>query len=359
MISSKKHILLFSVFFLILFSCAPYQNIEVSKTASNAGGQQTLIYCLPQTRIDIDITVTKTITKAGPYAQFAEKFLSITGVPKTDAEAFEISEVKIKPVNEPDPGQFYAISYKNYPSNLEKLFSLTQQGLMLDLSKSWSPVTKKVAPKKSGSDILFDYTIWDQTITEDIDTLYKTILTDASFVKVPIYKKSLDIKDEQAKAEDMADLILKIRKRRLKLMMGEYDYHPEGEALKVIVKELNKQEAELMSNFTGKEIRETRHFTYSVVPESSASKELLWFSDQNGVSEIPKSGYNAVSVSFVLKESIAPPVDPKNAEKTSNNIYFRAPVTSQVSVKLGNNILADAKIPVYQAGKIQQIPVKP
>jgi hypothetical protein len=356
----KTRLLPFSLLMFLIISCAPSQNIEVSKTANNEGGPRTLVYCLPSTRIEIDVAITKITTLAGPYAAYAEKHLSLTGSPLANSEVFEIAGVKILPVNEPDPDQFYAVTFKNYPSNLDKIFSMTQQGLMLDLEKAWEPITQQV-PSKHRKPVMFENTVIEPLVTEDIDTLYKTILTDASFVKVPIYKKSLNIKNEEDKAKDMADLILKIRKRRLKLMMGEYEYHPEGEALKVIVKELNKQEAELMTNFIGKEIRETRHFTYSFTPTSSISKELLWFSEQNGVSEAAKSGFNAVSATFTIKESIASSANVRETEnsKSANSIYFRSPVVSQVSVKIGNNVLADAKVPVFQAGKIQQLPVRP
>jgi hypothetical protein len=356
----KSRVLPFSLLMFLIISCVPSQNIEVSKTAANSGGPQTLVYCLPLTRIGIDVAVTKITTKAGPYAAYAQKYLSLAGAPLTDSEVFEISGVSIIPVNEPDPDQFYAVTFKNYPSNLDKLFSMTQQGLMLDLEKSWSSFSGQV-PSKQTKSVVFQNTIIDPVIIEKVDTLYKTILTDASFVKVPIYKKSLNIKNEEDKAKDMAETILKIRKRRLKLMMGEYDYHPEGEALKVIVKELNKQEEDLMSNFVGIKMRETRRFTYSFTPNGNVSKELLWFSEQNGVSEAAKGGYNAISATFTVKENVALPVDSKTAEKTkaANSIYFRSPAITQVSVKIGNNILADTKVPVFQAGKIQQLPVMP
>ena len=268
---------------------------------------------------------------------------------------FEISAVKILPVNEPDPEQFYSVTYKNYPSSIDRIFSMTQQGLMLDLENSWKAVSNDFPSKHSGSGILFETTIREPNISEDVDTLYKTILTDASFVKVPIYKKSMEIKKEEEKAEDMANLILKIRKRKLKLMMGEYEYHPEGAALKVIVEELEKQEAELMSNFIGKRFRETQHYTYSFTPAGSVSKELLWFSDEKGVSDAPKSGANAISVSIMMKETTQ--IADSKPEKVTNRIYFRSPVTTQVSVKIGNTVLADSKIPVYQAGQIQLLPV--
>jgi len=232
--------------FLVIFACSPSQNLETYKTQAELSSSQTLIYSLPKTRIDIAIEVTKTVIKKGPYAEYANKYLTLTDVPTVDSELFEISKVGIVPLNEPDPSQYYAISFKQYPANLDKLFAFTQQGLMLDLQNSWRSVYQKFPSLNSGSNNPFEKSIYEPNIEEHIDTLYKTILTDSSFMKVPIYKKSMQIKNEEDKAKDMAELILKLRKRRLKLMMGDYDYHPDGSALKVINYELAKQEEELL-----------------------------------------------------------------------------------------------------------------
>lgn len=353
----KNRLFIAAFFSLMIVSCSPSKNIEVSKSTSTQSGPQTLIYSLPKTRLDISISVTKVTTIAGPYAAYAQKFLNITGAPVTDSEVYEISGVKINPVNEPDPDQFYSVSFKSYPSNLDKLFTMTQHGLMLNLENSWNSLSREFPSKHQGSGIAFERSIYDPMITEDVDTLYKTILTDASFVKVPIYKKSLEIKKEEDKAQDMANLILKLRKRKLKLMMGEYEYHPDGAALKVINEELGKQEQELMSHFIGKKITETKTYEYSLTPSGTVSKEILWFSEEAGISDAPKSGLNAISATVTIKENGLPAGEMKG--KVTNNIYFRSPVMSQVNVKLGSTVLAEAKVPVYQAGKIQQLPVMP
>jgi hypothetical protein len=346
--------------FFLLFSCSPSRNIQVSKALSNSGGPKTLVYSLPKTRIDIQLQVTKIKTIAGPYAAYAERFLTLAGAPTNDSEVYEITKVDIIPVNEPDPDHFYAISFNSYPANLSNLFTMTQEGLMLDLQNSWNAVSHEFESKYSGSGINFERSIYEPNIVEKIDTVYKTVLTDASFVKVPIYKKSMEIKNEEDKARNMADLILKIRKRRLKLMMGEYEYHPDGAALKAIVEELGKQETELMSHFIGKKITETAHYTYSIMPDGTASKELVWFSPEKGISETSKAGANAVSIFVVAKDVVSTPAAGKELEKSaSNSIFFRSPVINNITVKLGNTVLANAKVPVYQSGKLQIMPVMP
>jgi hypothetical protein len=354
----KNKVLIFSVAVLSFTSCMSSRNIEVSKASSVEGGLRTIIYSLPKTKLDIDVAVTRILTKAGPYASYADKYLSLKGVPSTDAEVFEISAVKIVPVNEPDPDQYYAVTFRNYPSNIDRLFSMTSQGLMLNPGNAWEAVANDFPVSHSKPDVLFGTTIREPNISEKVDTLYKTILTDASFVKVPIYKKSLEIKTEEDRAKDMAELILKIRKRRLKLMMGEYDYHPEGAALEVIVRELAKQEEELMSNFIGKKVSETKHYSFSFTPAGSASKELLWFSEDKGALSSPAAGANAISVSVMMNDSAAPAGENKKAGKLVNSLYFRSPLMTQVTVKLGQTILSGATIPVYQAGEIRELPVQ-
>lgn len=359
--TSKYKTLTFSAsLFLLLFqSCQPYQQIGVTKSSQDAGSPQTLIYSLPKTRVDIDIEVTKTTIEAGPYSAYASKYLTITNAPDTDLEDFEITNVKITPVNEPDPDQFYALTFKTYPSNLEKLFSMTQQGLMLDLQNSWNALSRNFPSQNALSAIPFERSIYEPNITVNVDTLYKTILTDASFVKVPIYKKSVEIKNEEDKAKDMSDLILKLRKRRLKLMLGDYDYHPDGTAIKVIVDELAKQEQELMTLFIGKKTTQVTHYYYTQIPAGQQSKELTWFSSEKGILAGQQTGASAISISFNMKEAVASEPVARSADKTINSIIFRSPVIAQVNIKMGTVVLAEGRIPVYQAGKIMTLPVKP
>src|SRR6266540_5470136 len=105
----KNKIAGLTLFIFLLSSCAYSQKIDVSKATSLTGDPHTLIYSLPKTRIDINLTVTKTTIKVGPYAAFAEKYLSLGVVPTTDSEVFEITDVSLQPASEPDQDNYYAV----------------------------------------------------------------------------------------------------------------------------------------------------------------------------------------------------------------------------------------------------------
>jgi hypothetical protein len=348
----------FTLLLALLSSCAYSQKIEVSKATSLTGDPHTLIYSLPKTRIDINFIITKTTVKAGPYAAFADKYLSLGDVPTTDSENFEIANVSLQPVSEPDPDNYYAVTFKSYPSNLDKIFSMTSQGLMLDLQKSWKEVSKEFPSQYKSSDNPFEKGILEPNIEEKTDTLYKTILTDASFVKVPIYKKSVVVKTDEDKAKLMADQILKVRKKRLKILTGDSEYHPDGTAAKVILEELMKQEEEYLTYFKGKQLFQTLTYSYSFNPAGSFSKELFWFNSSKGVFDNATPSANAVSFSLSSPD-VPTPADSrtKPSEKVTNSIYFRVPVLSQAVVKIGTTKLAEAKIPVYQTSAIKVMPL--
>ncbi|NJK98561.1 MAG: DUF4831 family protein, partial [Bacteroidales bacterium] len=78
-----------------------------------------------------------------------------------------------------------------------------------------------------------------------------------------------------------------------------------------------------------------------------------------GVSEGSRQGANAVSASVSVKETVALDANAKPDAKSTNSLYFRSPVTAHIQIKTGNTLLAEAKVPVYQAGQVQLLPVMP
>ena len=52
---------------------------ETKKLTAEKHNEYGLIYSLPQTHLDVEVVATKTTRKAGPYYQYAEKYLGISG----------------------------------------------------------------------------------------------------------------------------------------------------------------------------------------------------------------------------------------------------------------------------------------
>ncbi|MDP4207660.1 MAG: DUF4831 family protein [Bacteroidota bacterium] len=341
---------------ILLLSCTVSNDIETYKSNGKQQPEdRSIVYALPQTAITVTLEVTKTTIKKGPYAEYAQKLLAISNVSLWDSQTWAITDAKISARNEADPSQYYTITYKTYPDNLNRLFAVTNSGVILDFANSWAPQAGKLLSEKPAS-VLFDPCLMEPTVTEKVDTLYKTLVKDTSFTKVPVLKKQIHAKTPEEIAVEAAKELLKTRKRKIKTLRGEYDYHPDGMALKVMVDELNKQEEKYLSLFIGARLTEKLYYTFTFIPQDNAtSKELCYFSTENGIQTQNTSGNAVISLQLTKEQEPAKGTSP---DKSKNILYIRVPVMVGVSLKQNTTELATSRIPVYQFGSVQVLGLK-
>ena len=70
---------------------------ETKRLTADKHNEYGLVFSLPQTHLDLEVVATKTTRKAGPYYQYAEKYLGIPGAITQDAEAWSLTSVKANP----------------------------------------------------------------------------------------------------------------------------------------------------------------------------------------------------------------------------------------------------------------------
>lgn len=336
-------------------SCSITRNIELAKSENAQNIKpQSLIYALPQTGVAVTLQITKTTIKKGVYAEYASRFLNLANVPQTDSETYSISQVSIDSKIEADPSQYYAITYKTYPENLNKLLAVTNQGVVLDFASAWKKLSTETLPPLKKSEPVLDPYLLEETVREKVDTFYKTIMTDSSIVKIPVYKKQSQPKTIEEFAREAANELIKTRKRRLKILRGEYEFHPDGEALKVMSALLSRQEDHYMALFIGTKQVDTSTFHFSFTPQQDLlSKELGYFSVDKGFS-VSGSGL-PLTVQLAKAPGVIKSVVPL---KVKNQLYIRVPVQTLVTVSLKNEIISSGLLPVYQFGHIQAIPLQ-
>jgi hypothetical protein len=350
-----------TIFFFLLLcylsSCSLTKDTEVSKISDKGTiDNKTIIYALPQTVIYMRLELTKTIIKKGPYAEYAKKYLDLSGVPLKDSETWDISDVKIWPAINADQSQYYTLTYKKYPENLSKLFSLSNNGIVLDYTGAWKGNMNKTTSEEN-KELLFDPNITDEISKEQVDTFYKTIVTDTSFVRLPVFKKQIQIKNIEELAKEEAHELIKTRKRKLKLLRGEYEFHPDGKTLEVMINKMEEQEKKYMVMFTGITVKEKYYNTYTFAPQlEDLSREMCYFTNEEGVNDTKTEGSLPVILQ-VMRETVSfPGVNPK---KSQNSLYVRFPIMTSVIVKMDNEQIAEAKLPVYQFSPVQIMPLKP
>lgn len=349
--------ILFAAMFILLVSSCISLNQFVAVPVGEEPGKtsERFVYSLPQTVLEIKLNFTKTTYLPGPYKQWSEKYLGISEYIRQEKVEWALTGAKIRSFSEPDPGQYYSVNQLRGRFQGSSYLEMSSKGLVINpmgmLSKnSVIPVDEKQFPG------IFDVSL-KQNHKEKVDTLFKTVIRDTSFVTIPILTKQKTAKTLEQKAEEAANLVIKIRKRRLKLIDGEYNVFPEGIAFEKALDELDKTEKEYISLFTGKIHTEYFSKSFFVVPAGQNEQvKLTKFSRDNGLLPVESDLGKLVTIDLSVAGNLSTGLNPDNS-KNKNILYYRVPATCTLQIKEEERLLFDGRVSVFQAGEILPLPV--
>lgn len=355
--------LIFSLLVFGIYSCISTSEFQVSKVGEEPlKTVERTIYVLPRTVLEVVVNYEKESRIPGVYRKYTDRLLGIEGYITEPSVSYKIKNVSVKSLSEPDPMQYFSINLIRGSFDSRNYLRLNESGFILDPSKMIFNDSKISREKDLLETPYFTDLSVKRNLMEITDTLYKTIIKDSSYVNVPILRKQREAKTIEQKAEEAANFIFKIRKRRFKLLAGQYDVFPEGQALAISIKELNQLEKEYLELFLGKTV--TQGFTHSsmIVPkESSGNQEFIVgkFSTQTGL--LDKDATNGVALKLEIK-SLGTLNAIKNSAISSkpnliNNLYYRLPEMSEVNVRLDKELLFESRMSIYQSGVLLNLPL--
>jgi hypothetical protein len=342
---------------LLIGGCAGQNRFMVTPVGNEpASSKGRLVYSLPQTILEVKIDYQRNTFLPGPYRKYSEKLLGITQVINEEKTEWEITGASVIAYSEPDPDQYYSINILKGDFSGEEFLKLTSSGLVIDPMGLISSNTLIPAEGTNEIPSLMELNL-KKSHREVSDTLYKTVIKDSSFVKVPILRKQKEAKTIDQRAEEAANLIIKIRKRRMKLLDGEYNIFPEGQALEVSVRELNELEKEYLALFTGKVITEKFCHSYFVEPSGTTEKStLMRFSVSTGALSPEAPGGQPVSLEVNPLPGM-PVMASGSGKEQVNTLFYRMPGICRVQVLNGTDLIWDSRISLFQAGNIVSLPV--
>ena len=356
----KKKFVLGIVVAALITSCASTKKEPTTYISSHGvsrpAGLSSLVYGLPQTRLYFEVELTRTVVKKGPYAEFANRMLGLQNVPQKDSETWQIKSIQISDQQEVDNKQLYAVTFVDYPENMDKLFRFTKDGLLMDLNVS-NILINSHTQGISSDDFKFINISVRGTTVEKVDTVYKTILTDTAFVRIPVLQRNVMSKTTETQAQEAAQQIFNIRKTRLDILTGNTDYHPDGAALKLVFQTLDQQEEQLLSLFNGAKIDSRQVMTYSVLPEKAATTDdLFYFSEKAGI--VNKNVVGAKPVWYEIGKASAP-VSLSPDYQAKNMIYYRIPQVVEITAGVDKTTMVREQITICQLGNIVSFPLFP
>ncbi len=366
-----KTIILFAII-ILLFSCNSTFYITNTNTQNidNSG----ILYALPKTKLNINIEVTEVHKQKGPFSDYTYLYFNTKNAITQNDTEYRISDISVQSIPVIDSSNIYCINPSK--SNSTSLVNLTPEGFIAGINLNDYRAEKIQIEQKDISELsqknrILDYADYSlKSIQETAyDTIYKEVIRDSVLVRIPIIKKKKVFKSTKKQAKEIADILFLLRDDRSALLIGENDGNnfPDGEAIKVMLDELNKLENQYMSLFTGREIKVKKNYEFNIVPKKILADSLMYifsFSEKSGISNIDESSGKEIYLKFngnnelkltdnFTKISLA---TNKDAKKGIEGLIYRIPANINSEIIYDNTVIFKKAIKISQFGALNIIP---
>jgi hypothetical protein len=348
----------------LFLACSPAGRISVTNV-NDSGYRQPgmLLYSLPQSVLDVTVEADETEILPGPYRQYAAKYLGIQDVPSKPEYSWVLTKVKVAMHMETDPDYIFAAQGSIGPDAFPGLVKLIQDSMILDLSRNPSKyITYNNVPEKTPEPYFTDLSV-KRNFEADKNVEVSLVMPDSSSATKQAGKKILKEKTPEQKAEEAANFLIKLKKRRFRMVSGLNDTTPQGEAMATALQEMARLEEAYLSLFTGKKTVYHHQFNYHYTPANTKKTDrvvLFRFSDNEGFLDAQETKGKPVLFDFSGTGKI------KGLEQSAsfahlddNMILYRIPDLVNIKLIYGEDVLSEALMPVFQSGALVRMELKP
>lgn len=344
---------------LLLSLVIPIANLSgQSQQKAEIIPQGAIVYSLPSTTLYFTVEAEKESFVAGPYAKYAQKYLGVTAR-ESSSENYKIKNVTMTPFIEADPETNYPIIIAGSKTATANFLEFTNQGLLM-WSDSYAGKQEKFRFSTMNDNSIFNQASATSNLTSEKTTLYKTVQTASGVERVPVQQTQVVEKSLEKKAEETANLIFRLRSKRLEIITGETDATFSGEAMKAAVDEINRLENEYLDLFFGKSTFDSQVMSFEVKPKADNQKQIyIAFRVSESAGLLPSDNISGRPVVLELKseEQIPSALNMDLGNSKAKVIYYRKPAMLTARLTDGTTQLLQARVPVYQLGKMLSFPI--
>lgn len=319
-----------------LFSGVPAAGQQTKLLTADRHNEYGLVYMLPNTVLDIEVTAERTVRKAGKYFRYAKKYIGRDDVIKDDSESWRITSVKVGSYGTPDNESRYLMQLK--PGALTYL-CVDANGMLLAVNKEielpgYNGITRgdgfaEEVSKSGGGVGMKDYLKY---VDEDF-------LASQSSAK---------------QAQMLAENLLDIRDSRISLTRGTAESMPtDGRQLELMLDNLAQQEAAITAAFCGTEEKTVFRRTYSFMPREDEGRKVLFrMSDFAGFVGPDDLSGDPVYITVTPGEEPSLPVDAKGEVKKvpKDAVMYCLPGSGTVTMTYQGAVLFEKDMEFSQFG---------
>ncbi|MDE5874481.1 MAG: DUF4831 family protein [Muribaculaceae bacterium] len=290
-----------------------------------------LLYTLPVTALEVEVTAVREVRTAGPYYRYAKKYVGTDKVIKENNESWTITSVSVRPYGIPNPDKRYLMQLK--------AGALTYIGVDADnmiLSINREPQTP-AAPAPLPASVMEGEKLADNEYLQYVD---EDFIASQSSAK---------------QAQMLAENLMEIRDAKVSLTRGTADNMPaDGKQLELMLNSLAHQEKALTAAFLGNVTRETvtRRFTY--VPAGNSRNVLFRLSDFDGFVGAEDYSGEPVYISIHITDEGSLPVDAKGEEKKmpKDAVAYCVPGAAKTTISYMGRELFSGEFEMAQFGVV-------
>lgn len=285
-----------------------------------------VVYYMPKTQVAITVEYDQVQVAPGPFYQYAQRYLNTDNVVLEAQTYYELTNMHIQTQAVADHERAYKVHAQR---DIEaQLLTLTADGL------------------------LYGYNVGPATIVPQANE-DKTMAKPMEEVLMPLLEEQMIASSIAKMAEGAARQIYHIREMRLNILTGDVEHVPaDGQAMQLVLNELNQREQALTELFVGRKqvthLSKTIYYTPSDAPHPAMIARFSKFGgvvDDEDLSGEPIH-MNVVATKQSLHSNHA--VEDKKALQPSE-IYYNLPGQAAITITY-KDITITASCPVAQYG---------
>lgn len=316
---------------LICFAISTQAQTQVS-TFNPAVTAEGVTYALPKTMLKVRAEGIKTTFTPGEFAPYAERYLHLGNAGTKTQTRYEFTSLQVSPEGIPDTTKLYTIRLKG--RTIAPLVELDERGILLSINHS--EPTKAQLQQNSAN-------IQTHNALDSRKFLTEEILTATSSAKM---------------AELTAAEIYEIRESRNSIMRGQVESMPkDGESFRIVINQLNEQEAALLQLFTGYTDTVSIHNDYTYAVGEDVSGEVLFrFSNHFGFVDADDLSGDPIKLSAKNLHAVPLPTEAEKAKRKLDGVVYNMPGAAQVAITFNQQTLFDKELPIAQLGTTDILP---
>ena len=306
---------------------------KVMKASASKVNDYGVQYMLPKTVLTVTVEYSQTQMKAGPYARYASRYLGIpeAEVTKEDQTYYTLDKISVSEKGIPDKDQSYFVLFKS--KTIAPFVYLTEEGVICTINADYQPETPPVPAGNTPA-----------ATVSNVPKLNPQSIYTEEYLRAGSVSKM---------AEVAAKSIYRIRESRQDLLTGEVENVPkDGEAMRIILGNLDAQEKLWIELFTGTVETKTYSKKFTIEPVGEITKEVLFrFSRHFGVVEADDLSGSPVywNLRDLKTVEILPP-DPKKKAKEPQSIVYNIPGKGEIEIYTATQKLASSVVNITQFG---------